>query len=175
MIKIDECIVEKIHCEASCTNRLTKSDISYKIYTNTSSFVGVNAYLDPICTCSSALAPHSCDPNPCLNQGICHSGPTIQGFKLVYIFISIYHSLIHFNFTFTFAFPDVTALKVSTDHDVNKRQYRLKELGMHGIIHFQCVTIPVYKYILPRQLKTALYFTTVHFLELLLMLPVTNV
>lgn len=63
MVGIDECLVEKTFCESSCTNILSKSTTPYAVYTNTSSFVGVNAVVDPAC---------ECQPNPeihCLNGG----------------------------------------------------------------------------------------------------------
>lgn len=82
MIRIDECISEKLHCESSCTNRLNKSEISYKIFTNTSSFVGVDAYVIPECTCDTAVQQNGCLPNnPCLHEGTCKSGGGIDGFE----------------------------------------------------------------------------------------------
>lgn len=63
MINIDECIIEKASCEASCTNFLTKSNTPSPVYTNTTSFVGVHAVVDPMCTCSVP------EPLVCLNGG----------------------------------------------------------------------------------------------------------
>lgn len=52
MISIDECLVEKAYCgETSCTNFLNKSNVPSAVYTNTTSFVGVRAVVDPICSC----------------------------------------------------------------------------------------------------------------------------
>jgi hypothetical protein len=52
MINIDECLIEKASCETSCTNFLTKTNEPSAVYTNTSSFVGVHAVVDPMCTCT---------------------------------------------------------------------------------------------------------------------------
>jgi hypothetical protein len=81
MVGIDECMVEQQVC-ASCSNHLDKSDISYKIFTNTSSFVGVHAFVKPTCgECSSDKIQNNCSPNPCFNNGICTSGGGFDGFK----------------------------------------------------------------------------------------------
>ncbi|XP_021942527.1 DE-cadherin isoform X2 [Zootermopsis nevadensis] len=63
MINIDECLIEKASCETSCTNFLTKSNVPSAVYTNTTSFVGVRAVVDPMCTCSVP------EPLVCLNGG----------------------------------------------------------------------------------------------------------
>ncbi|KAE8744365.1 hypothetical protein FOCC_FOCC009018 [Frankliniella occidentalis] len=63
MVNIDECLVEKNFCESSCTNYLSKSTTPYAVYTNTSSFVGVNAVVDPVCQCMPEPEIH------CLNGG----------------------------------------------------------------------------------------------------------
>ena len=82
MIKVDECMYENVNCEGgSCSNRLEISDRPVSIYTNTSSFVGVNARIVPDCQC---LAPNpkpglSCEPNPCYNGGEC--SVTNTGYK----------------------------------------------------------------------------------------------
>lgn len=52
MINIDECLIEKASCETSCVNFLNKSKTPHAVYTNTSSFVGVRAIVDPYCTCN---------------------------------------------------------------------------------------------------------------------------
>lgn len=52
MINIDECLIERQYCPTSCVNFLNKSKIPHAIYTNTSSFVGVEAVIDPLCSCS---------------------------------------------------------------------------------------------------------------------------
>ncbi len=81
MIGIDECLKEKHFCESSCHNTLSKSDIALKVFTNTTSFVGVHAFVQPVCNCSSFQPPNKCDPNPCLNNAICITGGTLEGFK----------------------------------------------------------------------------------------------
>lgn len=63
MVNIDECLIERSKCEAACTNVLHKSNVPLLVYTNTTSFVGVNAFIQAECTCS---------PPPrttCLNGG----------------------------------------------------------------------------------------------------------
>jgi len=63
MINIDECLIERASCEASCTNFLAKSAVPSAVYTNTTSFVGVRAVVDPMCTCTVP------EPLVCLNGG----------------------------------------------------------------------------------------------------------
>nr|CAD7576152.1 unnamed protein product [Timema californicum] len=64
MVNIDECLMEKVFCETeSCTNFLNKSNVPYAVYTNTSSFVGVRAVVDPLCNCKVKERPI------CLNGG----------------------------------------------------------------------------------------------------------
>ncbi|EDV36495.1 uncharacterized protein Dana_GF12987 [Drosophila ananassae] len=63
MINIDECLIEKLKCESSCTNELHKSSVPYMIYSNITSFVGVNAFVQAQCVCE---APPM---TPCLNGG----------------------------------------------------------------------------------------------------------
>ncbi|XP_069678927.1 DE-cadherin [Periplaneta americana] len=64
MINIDECLKEKSSCESSsCTNFLNKSNMPAAVYTNTSSFVGVQAVVDPLCLCTVR------EPVVCLNGG----------------------------------------------------------------------------------------------------------
>lgn len=72
MIHIDECIYEGVNCEGSCINYLDISEEPVTIYTNTSSFVGVQAVIKPHCGCEVPTPrPRSCNPNPCLNNGTC--------------------------------------------------------------------------------------------------------
>ncbi|KAK0157584.1 hypothetical protein PV328_011310 [Microctonus aethiopoides] len=54
MVNIDECLFEKLHCNNTCRNSLNISTIPYAVYTNTSSFVGVRAVVDPQCKCESS-------------------------------------------------------------------------------------------------------------------------
>uniref|UniRef100_A0A8D8QW96 DE-cadherin n=2 Tax=Cacopsylla melanoneura TaxID=428564 RepID=A0A8D8QW96_9HEMI len=53
MVNIDECLKEKNFCKESlsCINFLNKSNVPYAVYTNTTSFVGVNAVISPFCKC----------------------------------------------------------------------------------------------------------------------------
>ncbi|CAB0007597.1 unnamed protein product [Nesidiocoris tenuis] len=57
MINIDECMEEKKFCEKDCTNFLNKSNVPSPVYTNTSTFVGVKAVIDPFCSCT--LSPRT--------------------------------------------------------------------------------------------------------------------
>ncbi|EDW32821.1 GL10186 [Drosophila persimilis] len=63
MVNIDECLIERLKCESSCTNELHKSSVPYMIYSNTTSFVGVNAFVQAQCVCEALLLNH------CLNGG----------------------------------------------------------------------------------------------------------
>lgn len=63
MVNIDECLVERLKCEAACTNVLHKSSVPLLVYTNTTSFVGVNAFIQAECTCSAPAR------TTCLNGG----------------------------------------------------------------------------------------------------------
>ncbi|XP_012537254.1 DE-cadherin isoform X1 [Monomorium pharaonis] len=78
LMNIDECLFEKLHCNNSCRNFLNVSTVPYAIYTNTSSFVGVRAVVDPLCTC------HVAEPIVCLNGGTplaerCECPPGLEG------------------------------------------------------------------------------------------------
>lgn len=80
LINIDECLFEKVHCNDSCRSALNDSLLSvpYPVYTNTSSFVGVRAVVDPQCTC------HVAEPIVCLNGGTplakrCECRPGLEG------------------------------------------------------------------------------------------------
>ncbi|XP_038114556.1 DE-cadherin [Culex quinquefasciatus] len=64
MVSIDECMEEKVRCELSCKNVLHKSNVPIAVYTNTSSFVGVNAFVQAECVCDAPPAF-----NDCLNGG----------------------------------------------------------------------------------------------------------
>lgn len=63
LINIDECLFEKDPCNDTCRSFLNVSTIPYPVYTNTSSFVGVRAVVDPQCIC------HVAEPIVCLNGG----------------------------------------------------------------------------------------------------------
>ncbi|XP_050545953.1 DE-cadherin isoform X3 [Daktulosphaira vitifoliae] len=55
MVNIDECLVEKLYCESSCTNFLNKSNEPAAVFTNTTSFVGIRAIIKPFCQCEQRL------------------------------------------------------------------------------------------------------------------------
>lgn len=55
MINVDECMQERIMCESSCANELKKSNVSAPVFTNTTSFIGINAYVQPVCECRPSL------------------------------------------------------------------------------------------------------------------------
>lgn len=63
MVNIDECLIERSKCQAACTNVLHKSSVPLLVYTNTTSFVGVNAFIQAECTCAAPPRP------VCLNGG----------------------------------------------------------------------------------------------------------
>ncbi|XP_054736553.1 DE-cadherin [Anastrepha obliqua] len=63
MVNIDECLIERHKCESSCMNTLHKSNIPYMIYSNTSSFVGVTAFIEWHCVCEARISTY------CLNGG----------------------------------------------------------------------------------------------------------
>ncbi|XP_018044392.1 PREDICTED: DE-cadherin-like [Atta colombica] len=78
LMNIDECLFEKLHCNDSCRNYLNTSTVPYVVYTNTSSFVGVRAIAEPLCTC------HVAEPVVCLNGGTplaerCECPPGLEG------------------------------------------------------------------------------------------------
>ena len=77
LVNIDECLFEKLHCN-NCRSYLNASTVPYSVYTNTSSFVGVRAVVDPQCTC------HVAEPIVCLNGGTplaerCECPPGLEG------------------------------------------------------------------------------------------------
>jgi hypothetical protein len=64
MINIDECLIERASCEGSCTNFLNiDAAAPSAVFTNRTSFVGVRAVVDPMCTCNVP------EPIVCLNGG----------------------------------------------------------------------------------------------------------
>ncbi|XP_023247763.1 DE-cadherin-like, partial [Copidosoma floridanum] len=64
LVNIDECLVEKVHCNTSCRSFLNISSMPEVVYTNKTSFVGVSAVVMPQCTC------HVAEPIACLNGGV---------------------------------------------------------------------------------------------------------
>lgn len=62
LINIDECLFEMKPCKDNCRNYLNKNSTPSAVYTNTSSFIGVTAVVDPLCTCHIASIV-------CLNGG----------------------------------------------------------------------------------------------------------
>jgi hypothetical protein len=77
MVNIDECLIERASCgEESCTNFLSKSNVSSAVFTNTTSFVGVRAVVDPMCICNIP------------ERLVCLNGGTPVGMTLV-VYISL--------------------------------------------------------------------------------------
>lgn len=62
MINIDECLIERTKCgpEESCSNNLYYSEVPQQVYTNRTSFIGVNAYDMAECSCKVQSMPKSC-------------------------------------------------------------------------------------------------------------------
>lgn len=71
MVNIDECLLERKYCEGSCKNFLNKSTVPSPIYTNTTSFIGVRAVIDPFCNCDLP------------KRTVCFNGGTLVGDKWV--------------------------------------------------------------------------------------------
>ncbi|EFN77871.1 DE-cadherin [Harpegnathos saltator] len=89
LVNIDECLFEKVHCNNSCRSYLNASTVPYSVYTNTSSFVGVRAVVDPQCTC------HVAEPIVCLNGGTplaerCECPPGLEGRRCELLSIGFY-------------------------------------------------------------------------------------
>lgn len=71
MINIDECLIERAKCgEESCFNFLSKSSTPLTVFTNRTSFVGVNAF--NIAQCGECKKPQISDK--CLNGGTSYNG-----------------------------------------------------------------------------------------------------
>ncbi|XP_025422894.1 DE-cadherin isoform X3 [Sipha flava] len=68
MVNIDECLVEKLYCDTSCSNFLNKSNKPAAVYTNTTSFVGIRAVIDPFCS-DSQCGQKEPTIIPCHNGG----------------------------------------------------------------------------------------------------------
>lgn len=72
MINIDECLIEKQRCPNSCTNVLHKSNVPLLVYTNKTSFVGINAFTQADCSSADgecSLGVSANDRYTCLNGG----------------------------------------------------------------------------------------------------------
>lgn len=69
MFNIDECLIEKQRCPSSCSNVLHKSNIPLLIYTNKTSFVGVNAFTQADCSDDGECGTFWNDQQTCLNGG----------------------------------------------------------------------------------------------------------
>lgn len=63
MIDIKACVYETACPGTSCYNKLTIEDMPSYVYTNKTSFVGVNAYVEAVCECAPQL------PIECFNGG----------------------------------------------------------------------------------------------------------
>ena len=64
----------------SCANELNIEEQPLTVFTNTTSFVGIKAQINPVCKCSSVSHLNrwqSCLPNPCSNNGTCE--PLVSG------------------------------------------------------------------------------------------------
>uniref|UniRef100_A0A182N806 Cadherin domain-containing protein n=1 Tax=Anopheles dirus TaxID=7168 RepID=A0A182N806_9DIPT len=79
MVGIDECIEEGRSCELSCKNTLYKSNVPIAIYTNTSSFVGVNAFVQAECVCEAPPPSLSCLNGGFLENYHCYCPEGFEG------------------------------------------------------------------------------------------------
>ena len=75
MVGIDECLMEGMHCEGSCTNVLEINNRPIVVNANRTAFVGVNVWVKPSCVCGARdfTTQETCrkHPTPCLNGGRC--------------------------------------------------------------------------------------------------------
>jgi hypothetical protein len=67
MINIDECLIERAKCESSCYNKLEKSNTPLAVFTNRTSFVGVDAFVSAVCECKDTSRR---------GEPICYNGGT---------------------------------------------------------------------------------------------------
>ncbi|XP_076325233.1 neural cadherin isoform X1 [Tachypleus tridentatus] len=78
MVGIDECLIENLNCEDSCTNKLIVERQPIVVNANRTSFVGVNSWIKPMCVCGARdfSEEESCRqrPLPCFNNGRCSEG-----------------------------------------------------------------------------------------------------
>lgn len=75
MVGIDECLMENLNCETSCTNVLMVDRQPIVVNANRTSFVGVNTWVQPKCVCGardfSEIETCRKRPLPCHNGGRC--------------------------------------------------------------------------------------------------------
>jgi len=83
MIHIDECMVEGQNCEGSCYNELDVLEQPTLVMTNTTSFVGVTAKIEPTCGCPARRGISTCQSNPCLNGGTCEDTTSRGGYRCI--------------------------------------------------------------------------------------------
>ena len=74
MVPIDECLDEV--CESGgCANVIVTTADPLMINTNSSSLIGVTAYIKAECICAARIfnitEDKKCQPNSCLNGGVC--------------------------------------------------------------------------------------------------------
>jgi len=76
MVGINECMMENLACEGSCTNMMEVSTLPYLINANKTALVSVRVEVQPECTCGARnfSREESCRTNPCHNGGRCVEG-----------------------------------------------------------------------------------------------------
>ncbi|XP_053674739.1 DE-cadherin [Anopheles nili] len=90
MLGIDECIEEGRNCELSCKNTLYKSNAPIAVYTNTSSFVGVNAFVQAECMCEVQGPLQKCLNGGSLFNDRCSCTQGFEGPRCEMLGISFY-------------------------------------------------------------------------------------
>ena len=75
MVPIDECLKEI--CESGgCSNRLVTTGDPLLVNTNSTTLIGITAYIEARCECAarefSSGTDIECRPDSCLNGGTCH-------------------------------------------------------------------------------------------------------
>ncbi|RWS06307.1 Pt1-cadherin-like protein [Dinothrombium tinctorium] len=73
MIGIDECLIEGLHCDGSCTSSVEFNRQSIVVNANETAFVGLNVWSQPKCVCTARdfTEAEICRTRPCLNGGRC--------------------------------------------------------------------------------------------------------
>ncbi|XP_055837872.1 DE-cadherin [Episyrphus balteatus] len=92
MVNIDECLIEKFKCEASCTNILHKSNVPYMIYSNMTSFVGVNAFIEAECVCEERFKRYCLNGGTLNDDDICQCADGFNGPNCELVLIGFYGS-----------------------------------------------------------------------------------